>query len=110
MICVCKRKCQVRNDDGKAVRFDPGDPPVDFKVCPKHFEPLEKVQENLDFGTAEETLLMAADFKLKDLKDYILKTYKEKTGNMGKEKLVAKLMDLRYRVAQVDKSALGELE
>ena len=96
MLCVAQRDCQARDDYGKIITFDKG-MVYDFKECPTNFEPVAEAKDGIDFSTATEEFLMAADFELSELKDYIEETFGIKTGNKGKEKTVKTLIDARYR-------------
>ncbi len=99
MKCLCMKRCQVRNDDGRAVRHNQGEV-VEFSKCPTHFQPLEA--EKINFDTASEDELMEGKYKLDDLKAFLFDKYDKKAGMKGKNKTVALLIDCRYRA--VDKT------
>jgi len=97
MKCVCRRTCQIKvKRDGKVkiITVDAGTV-MDFKKCPVHFDELDVGP--IDFSTAREEELLEADFDLKDLKKYILDTYKIKAGTKDKDATIALLLDSRYR-------------
>lgn len=101
MLCVCRVACQKR-DSGNHIRtFRPGDV-FDFAKCPSYFEPIEPVVEGMavvavDFGTAKEPELLNAEYDLESLREYLKETYDKTTKITDKEKLVAMLIDCRYR-------------
>jgi len=98
MKCVAKKRCQTRKDDGKIRTYAKGD--IDeFKKCPKNFTPIagESEEAKIDFATAGEEELLAADYDLEELKAFIEETYKKKAGKRGKDKLVEFLLDCRFR-------------
>ncbi len=97
MKCICKITCQTRDDTGYIRTFEAGQV-FDFKKCPTHFKVLEGP---IDFNTAKEEELLEAEYKLQDLKDFILKKYKRKAGSRQKEATVALLLDSRYREVDV---------
>ena len=98
MKCVCERDCWIPNPEGKNQFYARGDV-VDFKKKPEHFRALKK---KVDFDTAKEQELLAADFNLDELKEYIETKYNRKPGNRGKDKMVAMLLDCRFRAVDID--------
>ena len=101
MLCVCRIPCQKRDSAGYIRTFKAGDV-FDFDKCPAHFEPIELVVEGMetvavDFGTAKEPELLNAEYDLEDLRKYLKETYDKTTKITDKEKLVAMLIDCRYR-------------
>jgi hypothetical protein len=97
MKCVCRKTCQIRMDDGSIKFFHEG-AIQDFVVCPTHFEPMGgDAPYVVNFDTAGEQELLAAEFELDALRMYIETKYDRKPGNRGKEKLVEMLMDCRFR-------------
>ena len=101
MLCVCRRACQRRDNAGYIRTFKAGDV-FDFEKCPTLFEPIEPVVEGMetvavDFGTAKEPELLNAEYDLEDLRKYLKETYDKTTKITDKEKLVAMLIDCRYR-------------
>ena len=103
MKCVCRATCQVRMDSGK-IRFFERGAIHNFVICPPNFEPMEgDTPYVVNFETALENELLAAEFELDALRAYIETKYDRKTGNRGKEKLVELLLDCRFReVTQAD--------
>ncbi len=101
MKCICKAKCFIKLD-GKNRRFNPGEV-IEVDECPTHFESLEGEKSSaIDFATAGEEELMAREFDLAKLKEYILKTYDKKAGNIGKKKAVDMLIDCRERAIGIN--------
>lgn len=103
MLCVCRVPCQKRDSGGHIRTFRAGDI-FEFDKCPEHFEPIEPIVEGMegvavDFGTAQEAELLNATYDLEDLRKYIKDTYNKITILKDKEKLVAMLLDCRYRAA-----------
>lgn len=101
MLCVCRKACQRRDNAGYIRTFKAGDV-FDFEKCPTLFEPIEPVVEGMatvavDFGTAKEPELLNAEYDLEDLRKYLKETYDKTTKITDKEKLVAMLIDCRYR-------------
>ena len=101
MLCVCRMACQQRDSAGYIRTFKAGDV-FDFEKCPTLFEPIEPVVEGMatvavDFGTAKEPELLNAEYDLEDLRKYLKETYDKTTKITDKEKLVAMLIDCRYR-------------
>ena len=101
MLCVCRQACQRRDSAGYIRTFKAGDV-FDFEKCPTLFEPIEPVVEGMatvavDFGTAKEPELLNAEYDLEDLRKYLKETYDKTTKITDKEKLVAMLIDCRYR-------------
>ena len=101
MLCVCRVPCQKRDNGGYIRTFKVGDI-FEFAKCPEHFEPIEPVVEGMatvavDFGTAKEPELLNAEYDLEDLRKYLKETYDKTTKITDKEKLVAMLIDCRYR-------------
>ncbi len=98
MKCICRRACQQRvGEEGKIVFFTEGQT-EHFSECPEWFEPLEgEGKVAINFNTAEKEELFAADYDLKDLKEFIEKKYDKKAGNKGMEKTVKLLLDCRFR-------------
>lgn len=98
MKCVANKRCQTRGDDGRIRTYAKGD--VDeFKKSPKNFTPVagETKESKIDFATAGEEELLAAEFDGEELKTFILETFGKKAGKRGKDKLVEFLLDCRYR-------------
>jgi hypothetical protein len=84
--------------DAGNIRFFETGAVWDFVVCPTHFEPMEgDAPYVVNFDTAGEQELLAAEFELDALRMYIETKYDRKTGNRGKEKLVEMLLDCRFR-------------
>lgn len=115
MKCVALKACQKRMETGRfagrVVFFKPGEM-GDFPECPEGFRPIGTTvdaehrdpvgdtttyKDGVDFANATEEELMEAEFEIGELKAYM----KEKhpaiafAGNIGKEKLVAKLLYAR---------------
>jgi hypothetical protein len=89
---VCERTCQIRKN-GKIITVD-----KDAVIELDDAHPLFRVVgEGLDFATAGEEELMAADFDLEELKEYIKEVYGKNPRNRRKEKTVEMLLDCRYR-------------
>ena len=101
MLCVCRQACQKRDSAGYIRTFKVGDV-FDFEKCPALFEPIEPIVEGtetvaVDFATAKEPELLNAEYDLEDLRVYLKDTYNKVTKITDKEKLVAMLLDCRYR-------------
>lgn len=94
MKCICLRKCFV-SFNGRNTRFNQGDV-AEFDKCPTHFDELGGGAA-VDFKTSGKQELMASEFELKDMKEFILSKYDKKTGNTGKEKTIDILLDCRDR-------------
>ena len=101
MLCVCRQACQKRDSAGYIRTFGVGDV-FEFDKCPAHFEPIEPIVEGMetvavDFATAKEPELLNAEYDLEGLRAYLKETYNKVTKITDKEKLVAMLLDCRYR-------------
>lgn len=104
MLCVCRQACQKRDRAGYIRTFKVGDV-FDFEKCPALFEPIEPIEPivegmetvAVDFATAKEPELLNAEYDLEDLRVYLKDTYNKVTKITDKEKLVAMLLDCRYR-------------
>lgn len=103
MKCVAERACQILMPD-KSIRFFDRDQVWDFEECPVHFRPLEGPEATIDFAKAQRDELMAAEFPLQDLRDYIKTRFGVSSGNRGREKTVELLLDLRYREVDLGKT------
>jgi len=99
MKCVCVRGCYVANAEGRHQQFEVGQI-AEFVVCPSHF--VELGGKKIDFNTAGEAELLEAEYELDNLKEFIEKRYDKKSGNRGKERTVALLLDCRYRAIDTD--------
>ena len=75
----------------------------EFKVCPPHFEPLEKAQKDVDFRNAPEELLEEATFNLDLLRTFLKKEYNIAVSPTAKKStLIVRLLDARARPATKD--------
>lgn len=103
MKCVCRNTCQVRLEGGQIKFFKRGEV-WEFDQCPAHFEPIEvleagdvKIVPLVDFAIAQEEELLNAEYDLEELRTYLKDTYGKVTSMTDKEKLVAMLLDARFR-------------
>ena len=103
MKCVCRRECYIANSEGRHQQFSVGQV-VEFVTCPDHF--VELGGQGIDFATAGEEELLEAEYELDELKAFIEKKYDRKSGNRGKERTVALLLDCRYRELDFDPNTM----
>lgn len=130
MKCIAIRACQKRMElgpfKGKVVYFRIGEM-GEFPECPDGFRPIGTtvdyeerdpvgdtvtVKEGVDFANASEEELMEAEFMIDELKEYMKEKHPSVpfAGNIGLEKLVAKLLYARDNDTMAtgeDKAAIG---
>jgi len=93
---VCHTPCQIRNKDNKIITVSTGEV-VELDAPHKLFRAIEGEGSKIDFETASEEELLEAEYPLKDLKEYILKTYGKHARNRNREHTVELLLDCRFR-------------
>lgn len=101
---VCEKPCQLRKGN-QILTFQKGDL-VDLKKDHPYFRNLERGE--LSFETAGEEELLAANFNLADLKEFIKERYGKNPRNRNRDNTIKMLLDCRYR--DIDNSELERLE
>lgn len=104
MKCVAERACQIRMPDN-SIRFFERGRVWEFDECPTHFRALEGPDAKVNFETAKREELLAAEYDVQELRDYIKARFNVSAGNRGKEKSVELLLDLRYREVDLGKTS-----
>jgi len=98
--------CQIIQKSGKIITLAEGET-IYYKDEHPHLRPIQteeapKDTPPIDFDTAGEEELLESDFDLKDLKEYIIKTYKKKPRNRNRLNTIKLLLDCRYRSIDID--------
>ena len=98
MKCTCLRKCQIRNDFGRALLYIPGD--VDeFEECPPNFRPIANGGE-IDFIFASEHELMQCNWRFVKAQEAIKEEFDIELRyeeGMLKSDIVKQILDARFR-------------
>jgi len=98
MYCVCEEDCQLHVGGG--IKFYSEGQVDDFDECPDHFTSVLDPDFKLDFTTASEAELFAADWDKRAAVRALKKAYKTTLNiNPGETKkdIIRSILDIRYR-------------
>jgi len=104
MKALCRKTCQIRLGD-KIMFVEAGEVLELDSLPEQHFVSLEDDKHSVDFLAASEAELLQAKWKLTDAQKAVWDAYKVKlvhSEGETKKDLVAKILDARYRSADVN--------